>query len=48
MERAKLVDEFTAKQDERTKIQQPTPKAHVMDVANVVCNIRLLVHRVSE
>ena len=48
VERAELVDEFTAKRDERTKIQRPTPKARVMDVANVVRNIRLLVRQVSE
>jgi hypothetical protein len=40
-----LVEEFTIQQDERTKVKQPSPKAHIADVANVVWNMQLLVCR---
>ena len=38
-----IVEEFTVQRDEHAKIKQPTPKARIIDVANVVQNMQLLV-----
>ena len=42
-ERDEIVEEFTVQRDERAKIKRPTPKARIIDVANVVRNMQLLV-----